>query len=95
MIDQLQRQDFTDLPPGGLVIEHEGATIPVTVVDSRVLPSPSPRVAPFAIELAGPATPMLPQAIYPVVHPQHGRLELFVVPIARDAEHVRYEVIFN
>ena len=95
MIDQLKRQDFTDLAPGGLVIEHEGSSIALTVVDSRDLPAPSPRTAPFAIELTGPATPMLPQAIYPVVHPRHGRLDLFVVPIARDAAHVRYEVIFN
>ena len=95
MIDQLKRQDFTDLAPGGLVIEHEGHSIPLTVVDSRDLPAPSPRTAPFAIELEGPAVPMLPQSIYPVLHPQHGRLDLFVVPIARDAAHVRYEVIFN
>jgi hypothetical protein len=94
MIDQLKRQDFMNLPVG-LVIEHEGTSIPMMVVDTRDLPSPSPRSEPFAIELAGPANPLLPQAIYPVVHPQHGRLDLFVVPISRDAMQVRYEVIFN
>jgi hypothetical protein len=94
MIDQLKRHDFTNLPVG-LVVEHEGSSIPMTVVETRDLPSPSPRSAPFAIELAGPADPLLPQAIYPVVHPQHGRLDLFVVPIARDAMQARYEVIFN
>jgi hypothetical protein len=95
MIDQLKRQDFTDLAPGGLSIEHEGRQIPLTVVETRDLPGSSPRAAPFAIELEGPATPLLPQAIYPVLHPLLGRLDLFVVPIARDAAHARYEVIFN
>ena len=95
MIDQLKRQDFTELAPGGLVIEHEGGNVALTVVETHDLPSPSPRAAPFSVVLEGPATPLLPQAIYPMLHPRHGRLDLFVVPIARDAAHVRYEVIFN
>ncbi len=95
MIDQLTRHDFADLAPGELAIEIEGERIALTVVDTRDLPAPSPRSAPFAIELEGPAEPLLPQAIYPLMHPLHGRLDLFVVPIARGAQHVRYEVIFN
>ena len=95
MIDQLKRQDFTDIAPGGLVIEHEGVSIALTVVETHDLPAPSPRAAPFSVVLQGPATPLLPQAIYPVVHPRHGSLDLFIVPIARDAAHTRYEIIFN
>jgi len=95
MIDQLKRQDFTELAGGVLQIEHDGHNIPMSVVETRDLPVRSPRNAPFAIVLEGPAAPMLSQAIYPVLHPQHGRLDLFIVPISRDAAHVRYEVIFN
>lgn len=95
MIEQLTRHDFADLSAGELQIEHEGRSIPVTVVQTRDLPERSPRSAPFAVLLEGPATPLLSQAIYSVLHPQHGRLELFVVPISCDASHARYEVIFN
>lgn len=95
MIEQLKRQDFFNLGVGELLIEHEGRGIPMSVVQTRELPARSPRTAPFAIVLEGPATPLLSQAIHPVLHPQHGRLDLFVVPISRDADHARYEVIFN
>lgn len=95
MIDLLKRQDFTELAAGALQIECEGHTIPMSVVETRDLPARSPRAAPFAIVLEGPATPVLAQAIYPVLHPLHGRLDLFIVPISRDASHARYEVIFN
>lgn len=95
MLDRLTKKDFEHLAPGSLSVLHGEEVMAMTVVDTRDLPSPSPREAPFAIELEGPASPLLPQAIYPMVHPLHGRLELFIVPIARDAAHVRYEVIFN
>ncbi len=95
MIDQLKRNDFADLSAGELQIEHEGHSISLNVVETRDLPARSPRAAPFAMVLEGPATPLLSQAIYSVVHPRHGRLELFVVPLSRDAAHARYEVIFN
>lgn len=95
MLDKLNKKDFENLEPGSLSVVHGEETTALTVVETRDLPSPSPREAPFAIELEGPAAPLLPQAIYAIVHPLHGRLELFVVPIARTAAHVRYEVIFN
>lgn len=95
MIDQLNRQDFSDLADGALQIEHEGRSIPVKVVETHDLPARSPRAAPFSVVLEGPASPLLAQAIHPVLHPQHGRLDLFVVPISCNAVHARYEVIFN
>jgi hypothetical protein len=95
MLDKLKKKDFENLEPGSLSVVHGDETMALTVVETRDLASPSPREAPFAVELEGPATPLLPQAIYPIVHPLHGRLELFIVPIARNSAHVRYEVIFN
>jgi hypothetical protein len=47
------------------------------------------------VVLAGPPSPVLQQGIHVLLHPAHGRLELFMVPIGRDAAHVRYEIIFN
>lgn len=95
MIDQLSREDFTGLPSGALHIDHQGASLPMEVLELRELPPISPRAAPFAVVLSGPASPMLPQGLHALVHPVHGRLELFMVPIARDARGTRYEIIFN
>ena len=50
---------------------------------------------PFSLIFVGPGEPMLPQAIYALTHADLGVLEIFVVPIAGDAEGVRYQAIFT
>ena len=50
---------------------------------------------PFSLIFRGPPEPLLPQAIYPLAHAALGVLEIFVVPIARDAESVSYQAIFT
>ena len=56
----------------------------------------APRTGPFSLELVGPATPVLPQAIYGLDHAELGRLELFIVPVGPDpGGGVVYEAAFN
>lgn len=50
---------------------------------------------PFTITLRGPADPLLPQATYAMTHPAFGALDIFIVPIGRDADGVRYEAVFS
>ncbi len=95
MIEYLTREDFQELSPASLSLEHGGQRIELQVVETRELPPLSPRQNPFALVLAGPASPVLPQGIHGLLHPRHGRLDLFMVPIGRDASHTRYELIFN
>jgi hypothetical protein len=95
MIEQLTRQDFTDLSPGDLGVEHEGGRLEMQVLEMRDLPPISSRRSPFAVELGGPPSPVLPQGIYSLLHPRHGRLDLFMVPIGRNAVQTRYELVFN
>lgn len=95
MIEKLTRQDFTGLAPASLAIEHQGQRLEMEVIELRDLPPTSPRKAPFAVILAGPPSPVLQQGIHVLLHPAHGRLELFMVPVGRDASRVRYEIIFN
>lgn len=95
MIDQLTREDFSDLPAGALRIAHPAGPLALDVRELRDLPPTSPRPAPFAVVLAGPASPLLEQGIHPLLHPTHGRLDLFLVPVARDAAGMRYEIVFN
>lgn len=49
----------------------------------------------FSIYFRGPKEKLVPQATYPLEHVRLGRLEIFIVPIGRDNEGVRYEALFN
>jgi hypothetical protein len=56
----------------------------------------APRPEPFSLEFLGPGTPVPPQSIYSLEHPDMGRLDLFVVPLGpeRGGDMV-YEIAFN
>ena len=49
----------------------------------------------FALTFLGPVAPMMPQAIYPLAHEGLGTIDIFIVPVSRDAEGSRYEAIFT
>lgn len=51
--------------------------------------------APFRLIFHGPAQPVHPQATLPLLHPELGRIEIFLVPIGPDAIGMRYEAIFT
>jgi hypothetical protein len=49
----------------------------------------------FSLLFRGPHQPALRQQIYPVEHDRLGRFDLFIVPIKRDAQGLKYEAVFN
>lgn len=49
----------------------------------------------FSLIFHGPIQPVLSQAIYPILHTQLGRLEIFIVPIGPQDGQMQYEAIFN
>jgi hypothetical protein len=49
----------------------------------------------YSIIFQGPPQPVLAQQIYPITHAQLGELTLFLVPIGRNEQGVRYEAVFN
>jgi hypothetical protein len=51
--------------------------------------------APFSLIFAGPPEPFLSQRIRRLDHPALGSFELFLVPIDRDEDGVRYEAAFG
>lgn len=48
----------------------------------------------FSLVFRGPATQVLPQGTYRLSHAELGGLELFLVPLAPDAEGALYEAAF-
>ena len=49
----------------------------------------------FSLLFRGPLDVLLPQRIYPLDHPEMGRLDLFLVPVAQKKDGYRYEAFFN
>lgn len=49
----------------------------------------------FSLIFRGPPEPQLAQATIPLRHATLGTMEIFVVPIGRDADGVRYEAVFG
>ena len=49
----------------------------------------------FSLHFRGPHLPALPQRIYRLEHGQLGTLDIFLVPIARDASGMTYEAVFT
>ena len=49
----------------------------------------------FSLQFRGPQQPMLPQRIYALEHDALGRFDLFIVPIERDAQGLKYQAVFN
>ena len=49
----------------------------------------------FSLIFRGPLTPILDQAIRHIEHPSIGECEIFIVPIARKDDGMRYEAAFN
>lgn len=78
-----------------LRVGGEAATVALSVDSVDDLPSHRYREAPFSLVLRGPRSPALPQGTYRVGHPRLGEVQLFLVPIAQDAQGMRYEVTFN
>ena len=95
MNEPLKLQDFTELADGALPVTVGDQVVPLKVVEARALQSPSPRQEPVIVVLRGPRDPMLLQGTHAFTHPRRGRIEVFIVPVARDAAHSTYEAVFN
>jgi hypothetical protein len=93
MLERLTVDDFTGTEGQPYAAELEGhGTLTLELISTE--PGGDPR--PFSLIFRGPLEPQLPQGIYPVTHPAlDQKIPLFLVPIARGDDGLRYEVIFG
>ena len=59
------------------------------------LESEQPGMERFSAFFDGPPDLVLPQRTYPLRHEKMGEFDIFLTPIGADANHVRYEAVFN
>ncbi len=74
------------------------ASLPLTLVEVQPLPvNPYPGMmrAPFSLIFRTASQVVLPQKLYNLKNEKLGKLEIFLVPVARDREGVLYQAVFN
>lgn len=59
------------------------------------LESEQPGMERFSAFFDGPPNLLLPQRTYQLRHEKMGEFDIFLTPIGADANHVRYEAVFN
>jgi hypothetical protein len=99
MLENLTIGDFAaHLGDRFRIVVDEATSLEATLVEAQdrgaAATTPEGRV-PFAIVFLGPPSPILPQRIYRFEHDGIGAIEIFIVPIGRDDDGVRYEAIFT
>jgi hypothetical protein len=100
MLDKLTLESFTELIGKTFRLARTDAdAMDLVLIEAHGLSSqsktPGESRAPFSVVFLGPKGAVLPQRIYPLENASLGRIEIFLVPIAADADGVKYEAIFN
>ena len=103
-LDTLTAADFTTYTGRSFEI-HYGQSEAISVTLTNVREAPYVRVnvpntrQGFSLLFQSSIRQYLPQGVYRLTEPDfnaaHGEIELFMVPLAPNAEGVQYEVIFN
>ena len=70
------------------------ATELIEAEQAEQIATPGGRV-PFSLVFRGPWEPVLPQGIYGIEHDELGSLPIFIVPIGREDDGVRYQAAFS
>jgi uncharacterized protein DUF6916 len=97
MLDKLTKETFEPITGGVFELSlGDGQTIPLELSEVRGtgLQGLATREQ-FSLHFRGPATPTLVQRIYRLEHPRLGALDIFLVPIQRDAASTIYEAVFT
>ena len=96
---QLVYEDFADKVEQIFVLSEQGVpAIPLTLAEAEPLDMAAGRPdvrPPFSLTFLAKDPRVLPQRIYRVEHDDLGVLEIFLVPMAKDAHGVTYQATFN
>lgn len=92
-------EDFRDKVGDVFTLSGEGLPgIPVTLMEAEPLnPAMAPRGTrpPFSLIFLAKDSRVLMQRLYCMEHNGLGEVSIFLVPVGKDAEGVRYQAVFN
>jgi hypothetical protein len=95
----MERQDFARAADAEFDVFVGDATVTMTLIAIEPLPSrpEAPREA-FSLIFKSASPVVLPQRIYPMRNRALAgaqKVDVFIVPVGRDADGVRYQAVFN
>ncbi|HVN01525.1 MAG TPA: hypothetical protein VMT68_15055 [Caulobacteraceae bacterium] len=94
----LQFESFNPHLNSTFVLQLGESTIDLTLTEAAKTPVrvyPGMMREPFSLIFKSASPVVLPQRLYPFQHPAMGRLDIFIVPIAREPAGVVYQAVFS
>jgi len=99
VLDRSTAADFEPLVGGGFTAVPPGRDgLAAELLDVRMLREPPPGQPPrkpFALTFRVRTPDRLPQGMFALTHERLDRLEIFLVPVGRDADGLLLEAVFN
>jgi hypothetical protein len=95
MPEQLSREDFAGCVGSSFRLCPDRPDAFDLVVEEVSELSAAGGQASFSVLFRGPGDLRVPQGTYPLANERLGRVEIFIVPIARDERGFLYEALFN
>ena len=86
--------EFSDAVGALYLVDVAGASVTLSLDVAQPLAHSQREGGAFRLEFLGPATPVLPQAIYNFARDGAEPFEIFIVPIGAEPGGTRYEAIF-
>ena len=97
-LTELTYESFRDRAGQAFTDDETGAEltlVAVTDLTETARNVPEGARTPFSLEFVSRAQTVAPQGIRPLRHEELGELPLFLVPIAQEAEGIRYQAVFS
>src|SRR5262245_19331513 len=99
MLERLTVADFEPLRGSTFRAELPSGPLELELTQVTALPERAARPGaarrPSSLSVRAPARPHLPQGLFALSHDRLGRLDVFLVPVGRDAGGLLLEAIFN
>jgi len=93
-----QVEDFGRTANTNFELSLGETSMTLTLVEIKPLPIqnfPGMLRQPFSLTFRSSASLILPQKIYRLLNPATGPLDIFLVPVSRDAQGVSYQAVFS
>jgi hypothetical protein len=94
-VAKLKADDFDPLVDHGFVLQGPAGELALKLIEVQRLGRALREGGGFSLLLVSATGPFLPQAIYPLTHPELGVMELFLVPMGPMRGGNAYEVVFT
>jgi hypothetical protein len=94
-VASLTPADFEPHQGESFALQAAGNVLTLRLAEVRRLGAALREGGAFSLLFTTAPGPFLPQATYPITHPELGTLELFMVPLGPKDGSNRYEVIFT